>query len=206
MKTAELGLRERKRIRTRSAIIDAACDLFAERGYEATTLTDIAKAAGIAPRTFFGFFPTKESLLFAESDTRIDGAVTAVLADGDTDADPVVALLRALDQALVEQNDEMTGRLAAVRTQLLRDEPAVALIGAQFQYLASRRIAAALVEAYPHLTPVAAGALAGAFVGAAGGAVDAAHAQESPIDVDQIRAAVEGVLARRPDVQRRSSG
>ena len=63
---ANLGLRERKKQQTRETIARAALRLFAERGYDETTLADVANAANVAPRTIFADFESKEDILLCE--------------------------------------------------------------------------------------------------------------------------------------------
>jgi AcrR family transcriptional regulator len=63
---APLGLRERKKIKTRQAIRRAAFRLIDGNGYAATTVEQIAEAAEVSPSTFFRYFPSKESLLLAD--------------------------------------------------------------------------------------------------------------------------------------------
>lgn len=60
--TGHEGRRERKKRRTREAIVAAAFTLFAERGFEAVTVTEIAELADVARATLFSYFPTKESI------------------------------------------------------------------------------------------------------------------------------------------------
>ena len=60
------GLRERKKQKTRDTIIKVALDLFAEHGYEQTTIAEIADAAEVSPRTIFAYFPTKEDIVFCQ--------------------------------------------------------------------------------------------------------------------------------------------
>jgi len=60
------GLRQRKKDSARRAIEDAAWELFAEQGYEETSINDIAERADVAPRTFFRYFPTKEAVMYPQ--------------------------------------------------------------------------------------------------------------------------------------------
>lgn len=166
------GLRERKRRRTRQALVDAATRLFAERGYERTTVADIAAEAEVGTRTFFSYFASKEELLFPDAEERIDAAVRAIEERLPGDA-PVDVLLRAFGQVLIT-SDDLTGPMGALRTRMVDSELAVERMGRAFQAQAQRRIAPALLKAYPDdLDAVAAGALVGAFIGAVAGAVSA---------------------------------
>jgi AcrR family transcriptional regulator len=61
---AEVGLRERKKEQTRQLIADTAHRLFADRGFDAVTVAQIARAANVSEVTVFNYFPTKEDLFF----------------------------------------------------------------------------------------------------------------------------------------------
>src|SRR5438132_12249780 len=60
---ASVGLRERKKARTRQLIADTAARLFAERGYERVAVGDVAREAEVAEQTLYNYFPTKERLV-----------------------------------------------------------------------------------------------------------------------------------------------
>lgn len=60
---ADLGLRERKKARTRRLIAETAARLFAERGYEHVAVSDVAREAEVAEQTLYNYFPTKEQLV-----------------------------------------------------------------------------------------------------------------------------------------------
>ena len=69
------------KVATRQQILDAAGRLFAEKGFEATTTRDIARAAGIASGTLFNYFPSKEALLACLAERAGEEAIAEV-ADG----------------------------------------------------------------------------------------------------------------------------
>ena len=72
------GLRERKKQQTREALRRAAWELFSDRGYDATTLADIAEAAGVSTRTIFAYFPSKEDIVFCEFESMRDALGVAL--------------------------------------------------------------------------------------------------------------------------------
>jgi AcrR family transcriptional regulator len=88
----ELGLRERKKQRTRRALIDAALRLYQERGFEGVTVAEIARRADVAPRTFFGYFESKEDVFLGRGDERLERLVRAIR-ERDR-AEPILAAVR----------------------------------------------------------------------------------------------------------------
>ena len=66
-----LGLRERKKQRTRATLIDAAIDLCNRQGFERTTVDQIAAVADVSPRTFSRYFPTKDAIALALIDEAL---------------------------------------------------------------------------------------------------------------------------------------
>lgn len=63
MTEIELSRRERKKEETRERIFEVACRLFQDKGFEQTTIDEIAEAADVAKGTFFNYFPRKEAVL-----------------------------------------------------------------------------------------------------------------------------------------------
>jgi AcrR family transcriptional regulator len=117
------GLRERKKQRTREQIIEAAMGLFAERGYQATTIGDIANAADIAPRTFFSYFPSKEAVVFYNVDRDLDRLASALRdrPPGETAFDALRRWIDTMFDEWLAEADE-----ALLRKRLCREDDGLA--------------------------------------------------------------------------------
>ena len=112
------GLRERKKLRTRVAIEDAALALFAERGFEATTVEEIAAAADISPRTFFHYFASKEGVVLADYASRLD-RIVEVLASRPEGEGPLAAVRAAFLTVAADyeaQRERLLPRFAVMAT------------------------------------------------------------------------------------------
>ena len=134
------GLRERKKQRTREQIVDAAMGLFAERGYQATTIADIAAAAEVAPRTFFSYFPSKEAVVFHDVDRNLDGLANALRdrLPGETAFDALRRWIESMFDDWMGEEDE-----ADLRKRLCREDEGLA----NFQGGMMARVQELLVEA-----------------------------------------------------------
>ena len=107
----ELGRRERKKLETRDRLVDCAATLFTERGYDATTMDDIAECADVARATVFNYFGRKEDLVLAWFDGR-RGELAELLAEGVEPATDAASRLRQALRTIARffTHDPATGR------------------------------------------------------------------------------------------------
>jgi AcrR family transcriptional regulator len=91
------GLRERQKLQTREAILEAASRLFAERGFDAVTVAAVARAADVSEMTVFNHFPTKEDLFFAKMQFFEERLLASV-----QDRASGVSLVEAFRQPVIE--------------------------------------------------------------------------------------------------------
>lgn len=112
--------RERKKQATREALLDAALSLFADQGFAATTIEEIADAADVAPRTFFRYFPNKAAILYAPvEEYRATFRESLTLAP--QDEPPLTSMHRALRETLVSLHDHRERIILQHRISYERD-------------------------------------------------------------------------------------
>ncbi|HVL59981.1 MAG TPA: helix-turn-helix domain-containing protein [Microbacterium sp.] len=183
--------RPSKRERTLAALVEAGLDLFERQGYEATTVAEIARAAGVSEMTFFRYFPAKEHLLL---DDPYDPVLTAAIAEQPRELAPFTRAargIRAAWRALPEPETPVIRRRVrvAARTPALR--------GAVWRSTGNTE--AAIIEqlvadgAAPEVARVAAASVlaalvAGLLIWADGEHVTLADAIEQALDVIEVSA------------------
>lgn len=118
-----LGLREIKKRRTREALIEAAMRLYREKGFDGVTVAEIAREADVAPRTFFGYFETKEDVFLGRGDERLDRLVRAI-----HERDRRQPILSAIQPVLLQDREPVRRESAARPPELpeLLRHPAIA--------------------------------------------------------------------------------
>ncbi len=160
MAVDEVGLRERKKERTRQTLADAAAELFDRQGFQDTTIKQIADAADVSPRTVSAYFPVKEELVFCGHQDVFD-QLEQRLADrsgGETTADTLRAwLTEMLLDADMDHDQSRRTR------ELIESDPALRTYERGLQERAERIVAGAVAVDLG----VAADALVPHMVGAA---------------------------------------
>ncbi|MFF4693622.1 TetR family transcriptional regulator [Streptomyces sp. NPDC001307] len=139
---APLGLRERKKQKTRERIRREAYRLFAEHGYEATTVDQIADAAEISSSTFFRYFPTKEDVVIQdEYDPALADAIRSRPA-GEPIVDAILSSLKGSLGAMLQQDREDL----LLRTRITFNDPAIRARNMAEQERSERAMAEVIAE------------------------------------------------------------
>jgi AcrR family transcriptional regulator len=202
---ASPGLRERKKQRTRERIVEAAFELFDERGFDGTTIADIADAAEIAPRTFFSYFPSKDDVVFHDFE-----ATHAMVASWLREREPGTNAIDALRAGITDAKGNMGAeslREKRLRKCLVRDNESLAahsqhLMG-KFADLVAEAAADDLGDEPGDLRPRLVAAATAAAIGVMDDMdEDAKHSAET---IDSLLAFLRGGLAALQD-QRRGRG
>jgi AcrR family transcriptional regulator len=116
----EIGLRERKKARTRRVIADAAARLFAERGYEQVAVSDVAREAEVSEQTVYNYFQTKEQLV-TDLDQQVQDELSRLIRTRPPGTTPAAAirecaldLVEGIRRVPAEQWRGELGYLAAI--------------------------------------------------------------------------------------------
>lgn len=163
MTVADLGGNRRiRRIQAaRLAVERAALSLFAEQGYEQTTVEEIAEAVGISVRTLFRYYSSKQHILFGDvAQGRIDAIRTALWARPASEP-PLVAIEGALDD--LDLRDPADREQVLARFALLRRQPSLLTtylvlnreLGSVVADFVARRTGASATDLYPQMVAAA---------------------------------------------------
>ncbi|MFJ4710932.1 TetR/AcrR family transcriptional regulator [Streptomyces sp. NPDC088785] len=118
----KVGLRERKKIKTRTAIREATYRLIEEQGYDATTVEQIAEAAEVSPSTVFRYFPTKEDIVLTD---EFDPVLERELRARPADESIVDSVRHVVEHAMGLAFGQESPDVVRMRTRLQVETPAV---------------------------------------------------------------------------------
>ncbi|MFC4589629.1 acyl-CoA-like ligand-binding transcription factor [Sphaerisporangium corydalis] len=139
--------RERKKAATRQRIQDAAIELFLVKGYEATTVEEIAAAAGVSHMTFFRYFPAKDLVVTADP---YDPMIAELVAARPAEEPPLLRLRRALAEGFTYLEERELATVRA-RARLILDTPALRAQLWQQERDTAELVATALAGGVPDL-------------------------------------------------------
>jgi len=138
----QASLRERKKERTRRDLVAAALELFEQKGYDATTIDEIAAAADVSPRTFFRYFANKEEVAMGETvDQPLIEAIAARPA-----GEPLIESLRHLVAEGFALMDEGDTEALLPRLKIIYRTPSLRARRWEYQLGFGRKAGAALAE------------------------------------------------------------
>lgn len=138
-------LRAQRRAETQRAIQAHALRLFTERGYDATTVTDVAEAAGVSPMTLYRHFPTKEDLVLVDQYGQL-------IAERIATSSAAQPLVRRIGTALIESARTLTGgsqgngQFLLARLRLMISTPALRAKHLDNHYALQQAIVGALTD------------------------------------------------------------
>lgn len=130
------GIREMKKQQTRKAIIAAAIKLFTEKGFEQTSMEELARAAGVGKSTIYGYFKAKDEIFFAHCEAELDFAFAALDRKLDEDA-PLIEQLVAqmMGQITFVTGNREFGRVFAREMTFPGEETRLASSDLEVRYL-----------------------------------------------------------------------
>jgi AcrR family transcriptional regulator len=170
-KLSLVALRERKKDQTREALAQAAFALFQDKGYEATTVAEIARAANVSRRTFFRYYATKDALLFVEDSENLEHfrVLLGAAESGDDDLAHIRRACLALAEGYMRDRDQILAR-----ARIIESSPVLGKQERQQDLSWERAIAESLLSSTSHGGPGSNGSvrerrarmLAGAVFGA----------------------------------------
>jgi len=161
-----ISLRERRRLATEAEVGEAALELFEERGIAATTIGDIARAAGISERTFFRYFSSKEETVL-DFQHWFDAPTRAWLASGPS-PENLLEQLEEVCSVVLRQLDgpdrPAADRLRRIRS-LMKNEPSLRAVSAMIDGEQAHALADRIVDSFDGRVTMVEARLAAEIVG-----------------------------------------